>query len=57
MQRWVLALATLTAVLSVVAQVAASTPVAAPEMDGSAIGAGVALLASGVLMYRARTGR
>ena len=57
MQRWVLASVTLVVVLSVVAQVTASTPIAAPEMDGSVIGAGVALLASGVLMYRARTGR
>jgi len=43
--------------LSVVAQLTASTPPAGPEMNGSAVSAGVALLASGVLMYRARTGR
>jgi len=40
----------------VVVHVTASTPSAAPE-NGSAVGVGVALLASGVLMYRARTGR
>jgi hypothetical protein len=56
-QRWVLASVTVVVVLSAVAQVAASNPVAVPELDGSALGAGVALLASGVLMYRARTGR
>jgi len=56
-QKWVLVCVTAVVALSVAAQVAASTPPATPELDGSALGAGAALLASGALMYRARTGR
>ena len=57
MQKWILVCVTAVVALSVAAQVAASTTPATPELDGSALGAGVALLASGALMYRARTGR
>jgi len=45
-------------VSTVVAAVASTvTPVAAPEIDGTSLTAGLGLLAAGVMIVRARAGR
>jgi hypothetical protein len=47
----------LVALVAVSAQVSATTVVPAPEISGSAISTGLAALAGGVLMLRARWGK
>jgi hypothetical protein len=47
-------LSLLTAVHTLSGVVLASTPLAAPEIDGGSLAAGLGLLAAGILLVRAR---